>query len=144
MASYCNQYETLLSGCVGLDLTDEKGFICGEILCELGAEVIKVEPPQGDRSRNIGPYWHNEADPEKSLYWFAYNRDKKSSWHVCGHEDCCVYLGSSRPTDGQIFCRLRSDCHSCRINLAPLYAENNAAFQRGKGGLRQIRLFCSY
>ena len=77
MASCCNQYETLLYDCVGLDLTDEKGFICGEILSVLGAEIIKVEPPRGQRSRNIGPYWHDEADPEKSLYWFAYNRGKR-------------------------------------------------------------------
>ena len=31
-----------------LDLTDEKGFLCGKILAELGADVIKIEKPGGD------------------------------------------------------------------------------------------------
>lgn len=60
-----------------LDLTDEKGFLCGKMLADLGADVIKVEKPGGDRSRNIGPFYHNIPDPEKSLYWFAYNANKR-------------------------------------------------------------------
>ena len=60
-----------------LDLTDEKGFLCGKILADLGAEVIKVERPGGDHSRNIEPFYHNVHHPEKSLYWFAHNLNKK-------------------------------------------------------------------
>lgn len=59
-----------------LDLTDEKGFLCGKILGDLGADVIKIEPPGGDPSRNIGPFYHDILDPEKSLYWFAFNNNK--------------------------------------------------------------------
>ncbi|MDY7019486.1 MAG: CoA transferase [Chloroflexota bacterium] len=60
-----------------LDLSDEKGFLCGRILGDFGAEVIKIEKPGGDRSRNIGPFYHDIPDPEKSLYWFAYNANKR-------------------------------------------------------------------
>lgn len=60
-----------------LDLTDEKGFLCGKILADLGVDVIKVERPGGDPSRQIGPYYKDIIDPEKSLYWFAYNSNKK-------------------------------------------------------------------
>lgn len=67
----------MLEGCRALDLTDEKGFLCGKILAELGVDVIKVEKPGGDPSRSIGPFWHDQADPEKSLYWFAYNSSKR-------------------------------------------------------------------
>jgi crotonobetainyl-CoA:carnitine CoA-transferase CaiB-like acyl-CoA transferase len=67
----------MLEGCRALDLTDEKGFLCGKLLADLGVDVIKVERPGGDRSRNVGPFWHDEVDPEKSLYWFAYNADKR-------------------------------------------------------------------
>ncbi|MCJ7605230.1 MAG: CoA transferase [Dehalococcoidales bacterium] len=61
-----------------LDLTDGKGFLCGRALADFGADVIKIEPPGGEPDRNIGPYYHDEADPEKSLYWFAFNANKKS------------------------------------------------------------------
>jgi len=60
-----------------LDLTDEKGSLCGRILAEMGADVIKVEKPGGDASRRIGPFYHDEPDPEKSLTWFAYNLNKR-------------------------------------------------------------------
>jgi len=60
-----------------LDLTDEKGFLCGKILADLGADVIKIEKPGGDKARNTGPFYHNIPDPEKSLYWFAYNLNKR-------------------------------------------------------------------
>ena len=62
----------MLSPYRALDLTNDKGFLCGKVLADLGADVIKVEPPGGDPSRNIGPFYHGIPDPEKSLYWFAY------------------------------------------------------------------------
>ncbi len=69
--------EHLLSGYRALDLADEKGMMCGKILADLGMEVIKVEPPGGDPARNIGPFYQNDPDPEKSLFWFALNMNKK-------------------------------------------------------------------
>ncbi|MDP6180490.1 MAG: CoA transferase, partial [Desulfatiglandales bacterium] len=60
-----------------LDLTDQKGWMCGKVLSELGAEVIKIEPPGGDPGRNTGPFFHNTPDPERCLNWFAYNSNKK-------------------------------------------------------------------
>jgi len=69
--------ELLLEGYRGLDLTDEKGLLCGRILADLGAEVIKVEPPQGDPARRLGPFYRDIPQPEHSLYWFAYNVNKK-------------------------------------------------------------------
>jgi len=54
-----------------LDLTDEKGVLCGKMLADLGADVIKIEPAGGEPCRNRGPFYHYIPDPEKSLYWFA-------------------------------------------------------------------------
>ena len=69
--------EGLLSPYRVLDLTGESGIVCGRILGDFGADVIKVERPGGDPCRNIGPFYHNIPDPEKSLFWFAYNANKR-------------------------------------------------------------------
>ena len=69
--------EGMLSPYRVLDLTDEKGLLCGKLLGDLGADVIKVERPGGDPARKIGPFYHDEADPEKSLFWFAFNTSKR-------------------------------------------------------------------
>ena len=68
---------SLLSGFRALDLTDEKGFICGKILAAMGVDNIKIEKPGGDPARNIPPFCQDTPDPEKSLYWFVYNTDKR-------------------------------------------------------------------
>jgi benzylsuccinate CoA-transferase BbsE subunit len=60
-----------------LDLTDEKGFFCGKAMGDLGADVIKIEKPGGDPSRSRGPFYRDIPDPEKSLYWFAFNANKR-------------------------------------------------------------------
>ena len=67
----------VLSPCRVLDLCEQKGQFCGKILADLGADVIKVEPPGGDPARRIGPFYHNNPDPENSLFWFAYNNNKR-------------------------------------------------------------------
>ena len=69
--------EQMLKHLHALDLTDDKGFLCGKILADLGVNVIKVEKPGGDVARSIGPYYGGKPDPEKSLYWWAYNSNKK-------------------------------------------------------------------
>jgi crotonobetainyl-CoA:carnitine CoA-transferase CaiB-like acyl-CoA transferase len=61
-----------------LDLTGPLGVYCTKQLADLGAEVIKIEPPGGDLSRAIGPFYRDEPDPEKSLFWFHFNTNKKS------------------------------------------------------------------
>jgi crotonobetainyl-CoA:carnitine CoA-transferase CaiB-like acyl-CoA transferase len=60
-----------------LDLTNERGYLCGKLLGDLGADVIKIERPGGDPGRNIGPFYKDIPDPEKSLFWFAFNANKR-------------------------------------------------------------------
>jgi benzylsuccinate CoA-transferase BbsE subunit len=70
--------DSMLSGFRALDLTDEKGLVCGKILATLGVETIKVEPPGGDLARSIPPFSDNKPDVKKSLYWMAFNTNKRS------------------------------------------------------------------
>jgi crotonobetainyl-CoA:carnitine CoA-transferase CaiB-like acyl-CoA transferase len=68
--------EGLLSPYRVLDLCDEKGLFCGKLMGDMGADVIKIEVPGGDAIRNKGPFYKDEVDPEKSLYWFSLNTTK--------------------------------------------------------------------
>ncbi|MGA2410870.1 MAG: CoA transferase [Candidatus Binataceae bacterium] len=61
-----------------IDLSDERGQLCGQILADLGADVILVEPPGGSRARLRGPYYKNEPHPDYSLSFWGYNRNKRS------------------------------------------------------------------
>jgi benzylsuccinate CoA-transferase BbsE subunit len=68
----------LLRGFRVLDLTDEKGALAGKILADLGADVIKVEPPSGCSTRRIPPYLDDKPGPDTSLYFLAYEAGKRS------------------------------------------------------------------
>lgn len=53
-----------LSGFRVLDITNERGYFCAKILADLGAEVIRIEPPESKKHR-------------KDFCWWAYNVGKK-------------------------------------------------------------------
>jgi crotonobetainyl-CoA:carnitine CoA-transferase CaiB-like acyl-CoA transferase len=60
-----------------LDLAGEIGQYCTKLLADLGADVIKVEPPEGDPVRKLPPFYHDE--PERaSLYWLNLNTSKRA------------------------------------------------------------------
>ena len=68
----------MLSGLRVIEVADELGEYCGLLLAGLGAEVIKIEPPGGSPTRRIGPFAGTDPHPEKSLFFWNYNRGKKS------------------------------------------------------------------
>src|SRR4030042_71921 len=68
----------MLSPYRALDLTDEKGLLCGKILADLGADVIQVEKPEGNPARSIPPFFEDVPDPERSLFWLAFSAGKRS------------------------------------------------------------------
>jgi crotonobetainyl-CoA:carnitine CoA-transferase CaiB-like acyl-CoA transferase len=61
-----------------LDLTTERGMFCGQLLGDLGADVITIEPPGGSPARRLGPFYRDVPHPERSLFWWALNRNKRS------------------------------------------------------------------
>src|SRR4051795_1879724 len=67
-----------LAGIRVIELADEQAEYCGLALAGLGADVIKVEPPGGNPTRRIGPFYEDKEDPERSLFFWQYNRGKRS------------------------------------------------------------------
>ena len=70
--------QTFLEGCRVLDLTEGGRMLCGKLLGDLGADVVKIEPPGGSASRNEPPFYQDIADPEKSLEWLYLGINKRS------------------------------------------------------------------
>jgi benzylsuccinate CoA-transferase BbsE subunit len=70
--------ESLLTGYRILDLTDELAVYGTRLLADWGAEVIKVEPPEGDPLRREPPFYADVPHLEHSLSFLAWNTNKKS------------------------------------------------------------------
>jgi len=68
----------LMKGFRMLDLADEKGATCGKIFADMGADVIKVEPPEGCSTRRIPPFLEDIPGPDRSLFALAYHAGKRS------------------------------------------------------------------
>jgi crotonobetainyl-CoA:carnitine CoA-transferase CaiB-like acyl-CoA transferase len=60
-----------------LELADEKGQFCGKLLGDLGADVVKIEPPGGEATRHVGPFLDDIPHPERSLSFWYYNTSKR-------------------------------------------------------------------
>ncbi len=95
MPSRLSAEQPLLEPLRVLDLTNERGHLCGKVLGDLGADVIKVEPPGGDPDRMHPPYYHDEPHPERSLRWWSANASKRS-----------VTLDIARPEGRALFLRM--------------------------------------
>jgi crotonobetainyl-CoA:carnitine CoA-transferase CaiB-like acyl-CoA transferase len=58
-----------------LDLTDERGLLCGRLLADLGADVVQVEPSAGSTARSAPPV--AAAGGRPSLYWETFAAGKR-------------------------------------------------------------------
>ncbi len=68
----------LLRGFRMLDLADDRGALCGKIFADLGADVIKVEPPEGCPTRRMPPFLDDIPEPDRGLHFIAYQAGKRS------------------------------------------------------------------
>ena len=68
----------MLAGLRVVEVADELGEYCGLLFAGLGADVIKVEPPEGSPTRKIGPFLDDSPHPERSIFFWHYNRNKRS------------------------------------------------------------------
>lgn len=83
-----------------LDLTDERGLLCGKILADLGADVLQIEPPGGNSARRIAPFYRDDPHPDHSLFWWAYAANKRS-----------ITLDITRADGRALFERLAASAH---------------------------------
>ena len=75
-----NDAQSLPGPLVGLrilELANETGQFCGKLLGDLGADVVKIEPPGGEPNRNVGPFLDDVPHPERSLSFWYYNTSKR-------------------------------------------------------------------
>jgi crotonobetainyl-CoA:carnitine CoA-transferase CaiB-like acyl-CoA transferase len=70
--------ESALSDIRVIDLAGEIGVYATKLLADLGADVIRIEHPDGDPMRNIGPFWHDDGRADRSLYFLSLNTNKRS------------------------------------------------------------------
>ncbi|PPQ29361.1 acyl-CoA transferase [Rhodopila globiformis] len=68
----------MLAGLRVIEIADERAEYAGLLLAGLGCEVVKIEPPEGNATRRIGPFLDDQPGLERSLFFWAYNRAKKS------------------------------------------------------------------
>src|SRR5206468_7059151 len=77
-------FEPMLDGLRVVEIVDADQWAaaavaqCGRILADLGADVVKAEPPEGDPVRRVPPFVGDEADPDRGLMWIALNANKRS------------------------------------------------------------------
>jgi len=66
----------------GIRVIDASRVLAGPfatmLLADLGADVIKIEPPEGDETRTWGPPWWGDPADRRSAYFASVNRNKRS------------------------------------------------------------------
>jgi len=97
-----------LSGRRVLELADETGVYCGKLLADMGADVIKIERPGGDPTRNIPPFWGDTPHPERGLFFLYTNTSKRG-----------VTLDLGAPEGQELFRRLAQTADVIIETFAP-------------------------
>lgn len=67
-----------LAGLRVIELCDELGQLAGKLLADMGADVVKVEPPTGSTARGVGPFVDDIPGPNRSLNFWYHNTNKRS------------------------------------------------------------------
>jgi benzylsuccinate CoA-transferase BbsE subunit len=102
--------DTALAGVRVVEFTDELGSYCGKLLADLGADVVKVEPPGGGFQRHNPPYFHDREGVDTSLDFWFHNTSKRS-----------IMLDLDDSADRELAVRLASRAHIVLEDMQPGY-----------------------
>ena len=73
-------FEGVFTGLKVLDLSEDiAGSFCSRLLADYGADVLKLEPPEGASLRRMGPFFEDDPHPDKSLFFLVMNLNKKGA-----------------------------------------------------------------
>ncbi|HIG44437.1 MAG: CoA transferase [bacterium] len=70
---------TVLDGIRVIEIANERIAFAGKLLGDMGADVILVEPPNGDPGRQLPPFVDQEPGDNRSLHFMHYNTSKRSA-----------------------------------------------------------------
>jgi len=62
-----------------IELANERLSFAGKLMADMGADVILIEPPEGEVSRGYPPFLNNQPGENRSLYFWHYNTSKRSA-----------------------------------------------------------------
>ena len=108
-----------------LDLAGETGVYASKLLADLGADVIRIEPPDGDPLRDVPPFFHDVRAADHSLTFFHLNTNKRS-----------VTLDFTKPRGRALFERLVKSADVVIESYTPGYLDGMGL---GYDGLCKIR-----
>jgi benzylsuccinate CoA-transferase BbsE subunit len=123
--SNATESAALLSGYRVLDLTSSMGALCGKLLGDLGMDVIKIEPPEGDPARSEPPFAKDHAHREGSLRFAYLNAGKRS-----------ITLDVTKPHGKRLLLRLVASADIVLETFAPGFL---ASQNLGYGDLVEIQ-----
>ena len=121
-----------LSGLRVLELADEKGQFCGKLMGDLGADVIKIEPPGGENTRRVGPFLDDIPHWERSLSFWHYNTSKRG-----------ITLNLESADGRTLFCRLAANADIILETRAPGYLPSLALGYDKLSALNPRLIMCS-
>ncbi len=101
-----------LAGRRVLELADDTGVYCGKLLADMGADVIKIEPPGGDDTRALPPFLQDTPGPDRSLFFLYMNTSKRG-----------VTLDIRTPEGRGLFTQLARTAHVIVETFAPGYLD---------------------
>ena len=67
-----------LQGVRVLDISGPAGFYCTKLMADMGADVVRVDPPNAAVDRYPGPFYGGESDRDHSIYRWHYHTNKRS------------------------------------------------------------------